>query len=153
MAAKTMSWPSCPPTAPLPSMLFFVVECLYQILALSFSFLQVRCVSYLAHFARLEIERQRICMDPFPKMVLVSCLLSCHNASDRFALLACPQAFDLALMPFPDLKAGSVNACRLTMRAADKWESPRFQAVCWLEVGSDKMALSSLRPLAANAPR
>ncbi len=31
---------------------------------------------------------------------------------------------------------------RLTQRAPDGWESPRFQAVFWLEVGSVKMALS-----------
>ena len=28
------------------------------------------------------------------------------------------------------LEAGSVNAFRLTKRAADKWESARFRAVC-----------------------
>ena len=31
---------------------------------------------------------------------------------------------------------------RLTMRAAEVWESPRFQAWFWLKVGSVKMALS-----------
>jgi hypothetical protein len=30
----------------------------------------------------------------------------------------------------------------LTMRAPDWWESARFQAVSWLEVGSGKMAFS-----------
>jgi hypothetical protein len=30
----------------------------------------------------------------------------------------------------------------LTQRAPDGWESPRFQAGCWLEVGSAEMALS-----------
>jgi len=32
--------------------------------------------------------------------------------------------------------------CRLTMRAPDWWESARFQAGFWLEVGSGKAALS-----------
>jgi hypothetical protein len=27
-------------------------------------------------------------------------------------------------------ESGSVNACRLTKRAPDKWESARFQALC-----------------------
>ncbi len=32
------------------------------------------------------------------------------------------------------------NQSRLTPRAPDGWESPRFQAAFWLEVGSGKMA-------------
>ena len=38
--------------------------------------------------------------------------------------------FDLAPGRFSELEVGSVNAFRLTMRAPDKWESARFQAVC-----------------------
>jgi len=30
----------------------------------------------------------------------------------------------------------------LIQRAADGWESPRFQAGFWLKIGSDKIALS-----------
>ncbi len=72
---------------------------------------------------------------------------------NRLARLVCPQGFDLAPKPFSGLKAGSVNACRLTMRAADKWDSPRFQAVCVASSFSRFRALSPLRPLAANAGR
>ncbi len=68
-------------------------------------------------------------------------------------MLVCPQCFDLAPKPFSGLKAGSVNACRLTLRAADKWESARFPAVYVTSSFSRFRALSPLRPLAANAGR
>jgi len=38
--------------------------------------------------------------------------------------------FDLAPRHVSDLQVDSVNACRLTQRAPDGWESARFQAVC-----------------------
>ncbi len=73
--------------------------------------------------------------------------------ANRLARSVGPQGFDLAPKPFSDLQVDSVNACRLTMRAADKWESPRFQAVCVTSSFSRFRALSPLRPLAANAGR
>ena len=73
------------------------------------------------------------------------------------------------------LEAGSANACNLTMRAADKWESARFKAWFWSEMGwwsgnlvwleeqgvgiflavswSCSTGIFSSRPLAANAGR
>jgi len=48
---------------------------------------------------------------------------------------------------------GSVNALRLTMRAADMWESPRFQAVFNASVGFRYQALTASRPHAADAGR
>jgi hypothetical protein len=39
-------------------------------------------------------------------------------------------------------ESGESSNLRLTQRAPDGWESPRFLAVCWLELGSVKMALS-----------
>jgi hypothetical protein len=38
--------------------------------------------------------------------------------------------------------AGVSNNLRLTQRAPDGWESARFWAVSWLEVGSVKIAFS-----------
>ena len=73
--------------------------------------------------------------------------------ANRLASSVCPQSFDLAPKPFSDLVLGSVNACRLTMRAADKWESARFQAVCVASSFFRFRALLPLRPLAANAGR
>ncbi len=43
--------------------------------------------------------------------------------------------------------------CGLTQRAADKWDSPRFQAVFNASAGFRFQALAASRPLAANANR
>ena len=51
------------------------------------------------------------------------------SAGDLIVLI-CSRCFDLAPKRFSGLGLGSVNAFRLTMRAPDKWESARFQAVC-----------------------
>jgi len=42
---------------------------------------------------------------------------------------------------------------RLTQRAADKWESPRFLAVFNASAGFRFRAVAASRPLAANADR
>jgi len=39
--------------------------------------------------------------------------------------------FHLAPRQFSELKPSSVKACGLTMREAEVWESPRFQAGFW----------------------
>jgi len=51
-------------------------------------------------------------------------------AAGDLAVSICSRCFDLAPGRFSELEVGSVNAFRLTMRAPDKWESARFQAVC-----------------------
>jgi hypothetical protein len=52
------------------------------------------------------------------------------------------------------LTGGTVeNKLRLTKRAADKWESARFQAVFNASAESRFQALTASRPLAANANR
>jgi hypothetical protein len=91
-------------------------------------------IPYLARFARERMERQRVCMDHFTKMALVSCLPSCHNSSDLFAKSVCPPGFNLALKPLSRLQVGSVNACRLTRHAADGGYAPRYFGI-WLAVG------------------
>jgi hypothetical protein len=74
-------------------------------------------------------------------------------AAGDLAVLACSRCFDLAPERFSELEAGSVKPCRLTMRAADKWESARFLdmflARGWFRFEGE----STLRPLAANAGR
>ncbi len=55
--------------------------------------------------------------------------------------------------PFSRLEIDSVKSCWLTQRAADKWESPRFQAVFNASAGFRFRASSASRPLAANASR
>jgi hypothetical protein len=108
---------------------------------------------YLTRFARSQIERQRFCANCFLKVVLVSCLPPCHNSSNLFARSVCPHGFDLAPKPFSDLQVGSVNACRLTMRAPDKWDAPRFSSRFVASSFFRLRALSPLRPLAGNASR
>jgi hypothetical protein len=71
----------------------------------------------------------------FLKMVLVVCLRSCHNLSSLLAWSGCPPCFDLAPRLVSDLRLDSVNACHLTRHEADNWESPRFSAFGWLEIG------------------
>ena len=39
-------------------------------------------------------------------------------------------------------RKSALDECCPTQRAPDWWESARFQAFAWLEVGSGKMALS-----------
>ena len=51
------------------------------------------------------------------------------------------------------LEAGSVNACGLTMRAADKWDSPRFSGRFLASSEFCQTGVVSSRPLAANAGR
>jgi hypothetical protein len=130
VVAKIMSIQSCPPSAPLPFLFFLVVESLWSVLAISFSVLKFRGFPYFARFARWSVEHQRVCADRYTKMVLVVCLPVCHNLGWRFARSVCPRCFNLASKPFPGLELGPVNACRLTKRAPDKWESARFQALC-----------------------
>ena len=47
------------------------------------------------------------------------------------AMSICSLCFHLAPRRFSDLKPGPVKACGLTMREAEVWESPRFQAGFW----------------------
>jgi hypothetical protein len=74
-------------------------------------------------------------------------------AAGDFAVSVCSRCFDLAPERFSALEVDSVKACRLTMRAADKWESARFLdmflARGWFRFEGE----STLRPLAANADR
>ncbi len=148
---KTLPLPSCPPSMPLPVLSFLAVESFRKVLAISFSFLKSTCILYPARFARLEIERQRVGVDRFIKMVLVSCLPSCHNLGSLFAWSVCPPCFDLAPKPFSDLKPGSVNACHLTRHAADGGYVPRFLAFVWLWAFLRFDGASTLPPTAANA--
>ena len=64
-----------------------------------------------------------------------------------------PRSFDLAPIVFVASGSGSCQACSLTMRAADKWDSARFLSF-YLALGLYcAQTLSILRPLAANADR
>jgi len=51
-------------------------------------------------------------------------------AGSELAVSICSLCFDLAPKHFSGLQSGPVNACGLTQRAAEVWESARFQAVC-----------------------
>ena len=51
------------------------------------------------------------------------------------------------------LEAGSVNACGLTMRAADKWDSPRFSGRFLASSEFRQTGVVSSHPLAAYAGR
>ncbi len=92
-------------------------------------------------------------MDLSRKLTIASCLLSCHNRGSRFARSVCPLGFDLAPRHFPDLRLGPANACRLTMRAPDKWESARF--IGFFPASSFSLLPGGIqaRPLAGNACR
>ena len=50
-------------------------------------------------------------------------------AAGELAVSICSLCFDLAPKRVRRLEAGSVNACGLTQRAAEVWESARFRAV------------------------
>ena len=63
------------------------------------------------------------------------------------------RCFDLAPGHFLVEEAGSVNAFRLTMRAADVGESPRFLGMFLACAGFRFESESTLRPLAGNAHR
>jgi len=85
-------------------------------------------------------------------MVVVTCLQWCHNVD------VCGSASVLASrFPAPELwvylEAGSFQACGLTKRAPDKWESPRFTgSFRGLELVPSKWRCLVL-PLAGNAHR
>jgi hypothetical protein len=64
-----------------------------------------------------------------------------------------PPSFDLAPIPGAASGGGSCYACSLTMRAADKWDSARFIGIFLASGLYCSQALSTLRPLAANANR
>ena len=61
--------------------------------------------------------------------------------------------FDLAPRRLSNLKVGSVNACGLTQRAAEVWESARFQAVCVAWSWFRQIDIVSTRPDSADAHR
>ena len=50
-------------------------------------------------------------------------------ATGELAMSICSLCFDLAPELVRRLEAGPVNACGLTQRAAEVWESARFQGV------------------------
>ena len=60
-------------------------------------------------------------------MVVVFCPQSCHNLKRNSSHFELPVVFRAAHPGiFRHLWAGSVKPCRPTMRAPDKWDSPRF---------------------------
>jgi hypothetical protein len=61
--------------------------------------------------------------------------------------------FDLAPRRLSNLKVGSVNACGLTQRAAEVWESARFRAVCVARSWLRQNGVISTRPDSADASR
>ena len=108
--------------------------------------------------------------------VISVCPRSCHNMNRCRSRNSLARFGSTSLRQFLwRLEVGSVNACNLTMRAADKCESARFKAwfwnwmswrsgkPVWLEeqgVGlflagswSGSIGIFSSRPLAANASR
>ena len=108
--------------------------------------------------------------------VVSICPPSCHNTGRYCSHQRLARGVSTSLPGgVRRLEVGSVNACNLTMRAADKWESARFKAWFWSEMGwwSGKpvwldeqglglllagswfrsMGIFSSRPRAANAGR
>ena len=82
--------------------------------------------------------------------------LACKSvimAGSELAVSICSRCFDLAPERFSDLEIGPVNACGLTQRAAEVWESARFQAVCVALSFFRFEGHSTLRPASANAGR
>ena len=80
--------------------------------------------------------------------------LAWHNRSRRRLQRSLPCQLSTSRRQFlRRLEADPVNACNLTMRAADKWESARFLSFCLAWSFFCAQTLSTLRPLAANASR
>jgi len=75
-------------------------------------------------------------------LVMESCPQSCHNNSRCLANGLASRLSTSLPGFFRRLRAGPVNACGLTLRAAEVWESARFRAVFWLKLGSVKSTLS-----------
>src|SRR5512138_643558 len=130
VVGKTMSSPSCLPSLPLLALFFLVVECSWHILTISFSVFKLNS-SRILLVSLVGNSRGKQKGKSVHKMILVSCLSSCHNLSRLLAGSGCLLCFDLAPRHFPDLKPGSVNACHLTRHEADKWDSSRFTAWRW----------------------
>ena len=88
------------------------------------------------------------------QMVVCVGLRSCHNISKSRWQQSLARSVSTSLRKFlRRLEAETVNACNLTKRAADKWDSPRFSGL-WLALGFFRFeGESALRPLAANANR
>ena len=88
------------------------------------------------------------------QMVVAACLPSCHNISTCRSPKSLARGGSTSLREFGQrLKADPVNACHLTRRAADKWDSPRFLGFCLASSGFRQSGVLSARPLAANADR
>ena len=74
-------------------------------------------------------------------------------AAGDWAVAICSPCFDLAPELVRRLEAGSVNACGLTQRAAEVWESARFLSM-FLAFGFFRFdGESTLPPQAGNASR
>ncbi len=88
------------------------------------------------------------------KMVVSVGLRSCHNRGKRRLSSTLARRVSTSLREFlRRLEAETVNAFHLTMRAADKWDSPRFLGI-WLAWSFFcSRTLFTLHPLAANAGR
>jgi hypothetical protein len=140
VVVKTMSFPSCLPSQPLLALFFLAVESFRQILAISFSVLKSYHNSYLARFAREQVENQMVCADRLSKMVVAICLPACHNIGSLLAKSSCPRCFDLAPKHFSGLKFGPVKACHLTRHAVDGGDAPRFSSWFWQWAFSVSMA-------------
>ena len=119
MVGKIVSVQSCPPSRSLLILFFLAVESFRRVVAISFSVLNLNHISYPARFARWQIERQRVCLDPFTKTALVVCLSACHNLGNLLAGSGCLPCFDLAPRHVSDLRPGPVNAFHLTRHGAD----------------------------------
>ena len=85
--------------------------------------------------------------------MIASCLSTCHN-DERSLANGFAGRFSTSLPNLcQHLHAGSVNAFGLTMRAADKWDSPRFSGRFLASSEFCQTGVVSSRPLAANAGR
>ena len=103
-------------------------------------------------FRSFAFERQSVYIDRFTKMVLVSCLPSCHNVGNLLAGSVCPPGFDHAFKHVSSLRLGLCRrapnkACSRRWVRAAFFE--RFLAEGWFRFDEE----SALPPTAANARR
>ena len=82
------------------------------------------------------------------------CPRSCHNVANCRSQSYLARGVSTSLLESGQrLEVGSVNAFHLTMRAVDKWESPRFLGM-FLALGCFSFESDyTLPPLATNAGR
>jgi hypothetical protein len=85
--------------------------------------------SSLSIFARTEMSGRSFFLVSSRSLAVVTCPQKCHNILGDLVRSRCARGFHLAPKVYRRLEVGSVNACGLTRRAADNWESPRFSGI------------------------